>query len=151
MAEKCILCGDDLGLLIMRTATMIRRHADANVYMSRVKKITGANGWIMRYLNEKDGEDVYPKDIEEKFGVTRSTVSRVLKGMEAKGLIYRESVSGDARLKKIILTEEGRRINQHAAAECRALEDRVKSGLSDEEIRTLERLLKKIADNMCDK
>lgn len=151
MLENCMPGKDDLGLLIMRTAIMIRRHADASVYMSRVKKITGANGWILRYLDERDGEDVYQKDIEEKFCVTRSTVSKVLKGMEAKGLLYRENVSSDARLKKLVLTEEGREINHHASAERKALEDRIKAGLTEEEIDTLQRLLTKIAANLSDK
>ena len=33
MSRKCVPCREDLGLLIMRTATMIRRKADSNVYM----------------------------------------------------------------------------------------------------------------------
>lgn len=151
MIEKDIPGKDDLGLLIMRTAIMIRRQADASVYMSRVKKITGANGWILRYLAEKEGEDVYQKDIEENFCVTRSTVSKVLKGMEAKGLLCRESVSSDARLKRLVLTEEGRSINQHAFAERNALEARIKAGLTDEEVEMLQRLLTKIAANLSDK
>ena len=110
--------------------------------------ITGANGWILRYLDEKDGQDVYQKDIEEKFGVTRSTVSKALKGMEAKGLLRRESVSSDARLKRLVLTEEGRQISRHAAEEKQELENRIKAGLTEDEIDTLQRLLMKIADNM---
>lgn len=114
MSRKCVPCREELGLLIMRTATMIRRKADSNVYMNKVHKITGSNGWILGYLAEHEDEDVYQKDIEEKFCVTRSTVSKVLKGMESKGLLRRESVSSDARLKRLVLTEEaGRSITMH--------------------------------------
>lgn len=148
MSEKCMLDNEDMGILIMRTATMIRRRADSNTYMSRVRKITGANGWILRYLDENDGKAVYQKDIEEKFGVTRSTVSKVLKGMEAKGLLYRQNVSSDARLKQLILTEEGRQISHRASEERLELENRIKEGLSEEEVDTLRHLLMKVADNM---
>lgn len=148
MCGKVLPFEDDLGLLVMRTASMIRRRAESNIYMSRVRMITGANGWILRYLDEKDGQDVYQKDIEEKFGVTRSTVSKALKGMEAKGLLRRESVSSDARLKRLVLTEEGRQISRHAAEEKQELENRIKAGLTEDEIDTLQRLLMKIADNM---
>ena len=122
--------------MILRTATMIRRKADSNVYMSKVHKITGSNGWILGYLADHENEEIYQKDIEEKFCVTRSTVSKVLKGMESKGLLRRESVSSDARLKRLVLTE---RIE---------LENRIRDGLSDEEFHTLMHLLKRVADNM---
>ena len=39
--------------------------------------------------------------------MARSTVTGVVKLMERKGLIRRESVSSDARLKKLVLTEKG--------------------------------------------
>lgn len=148
MAEKLTPCQCDIGLLIMRAATMIRRRADANTYMSELHKITGANGWILKYLDEREGEDVYQKDIEEKFSVTRSTVSKVLTGMEAKGLLRRESVSSDARLRKLVLTEEGRRISRYALEEKIMLEEKITAGLSNEEIATLHALLVKITDNV---
>lgn len=150
MEDKCTPGKCDIGLLIMRTATMIRRRADANTYMNQLHKITGANGWILRYLDEREGEEVYQKDIEEKFSVTRSTVSKVLTGMEAKGLLRREPVPSDARLKRLVLTEEGRRISRYALKEKVLLEDKIKAGMSDEEIETLHRLLMKIADNLSD-
>ena len=150
MSEKCKAC-NDTGLMIIKTATMVRRHADKNIYMNQLKKVTGPNGWILRYLEEREGEDVYQKDIEEQFSVTRSTVSKVLKGMEAKGLLSRENVSSDARLKKISLTEEGRMISRHAAEERAALEKRITKGLTNEEIETLQRLLRKIICNLIEK
>ena len=108
MCRKDLPCREELGLLILRTATMIRRKADSNIYMSKVHKITGSNGWILGYLADHENEEIYQKDIEEKFCVTRSTVSKVLKGMESKGLLRRESVFSDARLKRLVLTEEER-------------------------------------------
>ena len=64
------------------------------------------------------------------------------------GLLRRESVSSDARLKRLVLTEEGREINNNALAERKELENRIRKGLSDEEFDTLMRLLRKVADNM---
>jgi DNA-binding MarR family transcriptional regulator len=130
---------------------MIRRRADANTYMSQLNKITGTNNWILQYLEDRDGEDVYQKDIEEKFSVTRSTVSKVLKGMEAKGLLFRENVSNDARLKRLKMTDEGRRISHLASIERDALESRMTEGLTEDELDTLEVLLKKIACNLAEK
>ena len=103
---------------------------------------------LKHILLETMHREVYQKDIEEKFCVTRSTVSKVLKGMESKGLLRRESVSSDARLKRLVLTEEGREINANAAVERIELENRIRNGLSDEEFHTLMHLLKRVADNM---
>ena len=55
--------------------------------------------------------DVYQKDIESFFKLRRSTVSSQLDTLEKKGLIQRVPVSHDARLKKLVLTEEGLRIS----------------------------------------
>ena len=82
------------------------------------------------------------------FCVTRSTVSKALNGMVSKGLLRRESVSSDARLKRLVLTEVGREINNNALAERKELENRIRKGLSDEEFDTLMRLLRKVAYNM---
>ena len=103
---------------------------------------------LKHILLETMHREVYQKDIEEEFCVTRSTVSKVLKGMESKGLLRRESVFSDARLKRLVLTEEGREINANAAVERIELENRIRNGLSDEEFHTLMHLLKRVADNM---
>ena len=125
MCRKDLPCREELGLLILRTATMIRRKADSNVYMSKVHKITGSNGWILGYLADHENEEIY----------------------QSKGLLRRESVSSDARLKRLVLTEEGREINANAAVERIELENRIRDGLSDEEFHTLMHLLKRVADH----
>ena len=58
MCRKDLPCREELGLLILRTATMIRRKADSNVYMSKVHKITGSNGWILGYLADHENEEI---------------------------------------------------------------------------------------------
>ncbi len=57
----------------------------------------GKHGWIIGFLAEHQNEDIFQKDIETNFSIRRSTVSNMLKLMEQKGFITRESVSGDAR------------------------------------------------------
>ena len=65
--------------------------------------VSNGNVDIIVYLARHDNEEIFPQDIEQRFGVTRSTSCRVLGLMEQKGLIARESVKRDARLKKIVL------------------------------------------------
>lgn len=61
--------------------------------------ISNGNVDVIVYLARHDNEEIFPQDIEQRFGVTRSTSCRVLGLMEQKGLIAREPVKRDARLK----------------------------------------------------
>ena len=136
----------ETGKVINRISNRLRRRSAA---LQETLGMSGAQGNILNFiLVEGQKHSIYQKDIEEKFCVTRSTVSKVLKGMESKGLLRRESVSSDARLKRLVLTEEGREINANAAVERIELENRIRDGLSDEEFHTLMHLLKRVADNM---
>ena len=84
--------------------------------------ITGVNIRIINFLADNSERDIFQRDIEEEFSVRRSTVSKVLSLMEEKNLIRRKTVSGDARLKKLVLTEHGyevhRRMRQKWKAAC---------------------------------
>ena len=75
--------------------------------------ISNGNVDVIVYLARHDNEEIFPQDIEQRFGVTRSTSCRVLGLMEQKGLIAREPVKRDARLKKIVLTDKSRHIEKH--------------------------------------
>ena len=78
-------------------------------------------------------EPVFQRDIEREFSITRSTVTNILQLMERKGYIQRLSVPQDARLKQLVLTEEG--IQRHE-----------KTLLTEEENAELLRLLNKLRE-----
>lgn len=139
-----------LGLEIMRISTLIRRCADNTIPLQQVNNITGSNGWILQFLAEHEGENVFQRDLQNSFSVTRSTISKVVKLMESKGLIRRESVFSDARLKKLVLTDRGRKIHQLASAGNNELEARMTRGFSQEEMETLMSLLVRISKNLED-
>lgn len=139
-----------LGLEIMRISTLIRRCADNTLPLQQVNNITGSNGWILQFLAEHEGENVFQRDLQNSFSVTRSTISKVVKLMESKGLIRRESVFSDARLKKLVLTDRGREIYQLASAGNNELETRMTRGFSQEEMETLMSLLVRISKNLED-
>ena len=69
--------------------------------------------WIIGFVEEREyiGLDTFPKDIEKEFSINRSTTSEMLKLMCKNGMITREEVDYDARLKKIVLTEASRQHN----------------------------------------
>lgn len=97
--------------------------------------LSGANIDIICYLARHADCDVFPQDVERRFGITRSTSSRVLSLMERKGLVVRKPVPQDARLKKIVLTDKARGINDALHSNAVAMEALLLQGLTDDEIR----------------
>jgi len=65
--------------------------------------VSGAQSRILRYIRDQK-KPIYQKDIERAFCQRRSSVSEMVKGLEKQGFLVRESVEGDARLKKMVLT-----------------------------------------------
>lgn len=77
---------------------------------------------------------MFQRDLEKKFGITRSTASKVVNLMVQKELIVREKVPGDARLKKLKLTDRSREMLGMMDEEFRELEKTLSNGFSDKEL-----------------
>ena len=90
--------------------------------------VTGMQRWTLGYLNDHADTETYQKDIEQEFKVSRATASNMLQLMERKGLIVRESVSRDARLKKISLTEKAKNMVAKSDADIREMEQLITKG-----------------------
>ena len=68
--------------------------------------------------------------------------------MEQKGYIERVSVENDARLKKIVLTEKAIEIHQKITKEIELREDRLRKGVSEEELKVFFDVMAKFSNNM---
>ena len=111
-------------------------------------ELTGNNMFIIGYLAKHGERDVFQKDLEEFFSVRRSTMSAMILRMEKKGFLTRESVSHDARLKKLVLTEKGKRIHDMIEFGIKETEEKLSSGLSEDEKKMLFFLLEKLRQNL---
>ena len=49
-----------------------------------------SNGYIISYLCENEDKNIFQRDIEREFDLSRSTVSTILKELEKDGLINRK-------------------------------------------------------------
>lgn len=127
--------------LIFRKVNQIARAND-------VEQTTPMHGWIMGYLYRHRDEPVFQRDIEREFSITRSTVTNILQLMERKGYIERRSVPQDARLKQLILTEEGIRLHEKTILSLRQTDEFVSGLLSEEETDELLRLLDKLRSGL---
>jgi len=128
-------------------------HNVINRYLSvthpkEVEGLTGNNIDIISYLSRNARREVFPQDVERRFGITRSTSCRVLGLMERKGLIARESVPQDARLKRIVLTDKARNIAEALHSNAIAMENALLQGLSDDDIRRFMHTLDVMQSNL---
>ncbi|WP_422485456.1 MarR family winged helix-turn-helix transcriptional regulator [Gudongella sp. DL1XJH-153] len=137
-----------VGMELRSLNNLLKRYIENSQHFQYAKKITGTNGWIIAYLFENEGTDVFQRDLEERFTITRSTISKVLKLMEHKGLIERLSVEEDARLKKIVLTDKAREIHQAVKSDLMEIETRLMKDFSHEEKEQLLVFIDRMKSNM---
>lgn len=109
---------------------------------------TAMQRWLIGFLVEHEGQDVYQRDIEAAFNISRATASNMLKAMERRGMIERGCVEHDARLKKIILTPEAKKHRMQAEQAVENMEARLVRGLSDEQKQTLFYCLDRMLQNL---
>lgn len=114
--------------------------------------INGLQARILGFVafNDRNGADVYQKDIETEFKIRRSSVSSVLDTMEKNGYIIRQAVQTDARLKKLVLTEKAKQLGIKHRQSIEIFEKNIIKGMSDQEIATLHSLLGKVMQNVED-
>ena len=112
------------------------------------EELTSMHGRILGYLYWSRPKDVYQKDIEEHFNITRSSVAGIVKLMEQKGYILRQSVQGDARLKKLSLTDLGTRACEQSMEAFHHVEGLAIRGLSPEQVETFLSLCDAIQTNL---
>lgn len=140
-------CGR-VGFEIRRLDHMISKEIEARVKEEGIDEITLMNGWIMRYLYENRKKDIFQKDIEKFFSIGRSTVTNIIQILEKKGYVRRESVEHDARLKKVILTEQGIESHEKIEAIIGCLNHRMIQGIEEEDLKGFQRVADQIRKNV---
>ena len=131
---------------LRRVDNLIFRRLNQFSRANGVEQTTPMHGWIIEYLYRHRDTPVFQRDIEREFSITRSTVTNILQLMERKGYIERRSVPQDARLKQLVLTEEGICFHEKTMLCFHQTDDYVAGLLTAEENTELLRLLNKLRD-----
>ena len=84
-------------------------HAIARMYNQQASKydITMSMGFVLLNINSEEGTPA--TKIAPLMGLEARSLTRLLKTMEEKGLIYREGDASDKRMVRIVLTKEGKK------------------------------------------
>ncbi|HRM19605.1 MAG TPA: MarR family transcriptional regulator, partial [Trichococcus flocculiformis] len=110
--------------------------------------LTGMQFAIVSFIAKESTErDVFQKDLEQKFDIRKSTVTGILNTMERDGLLLRETVPYDARLRKMILTDKALQAKKNSEQVIDTVENQLSKGLTEEEIATFLTILEKISKN----
>ena len=108
----------------------------------------GLQIWVIDYLIKHQDEDIFQRDLEKEFVMRRSTATNFVKKMEQAGLIRRESVAYDARLKKTILTDKAFELQAGMMAKKKEFETLLRGDLSEAEIKQFIATIQKIKHNL---
>lgn len=137
-----------IGIELRALNNLIMRHMENQPVKKELDKATATNGWIIGYIAKNSNRDVFQRDLEEEFSITRSTASKVINLMVQKGFVERQCVSSDARLKKLILTEKAKEFSKKIQPEVEKMESKLLEGFTEEEIETVHSFIMRMKNNM---
>ncbi len=137
-----------IGFEINHCSRIIRRYMDTNAVKNYIDEMTGTHGWALRYFHQNRDKDIFQRDFEKEFDIRRSTASNILALMEKNGLIIREGVPYDARLKKITLTQKAVDVHQKVEDAFCKMEEDISRGINEKELDAFLETLDKIKKNV---
>lgn len=137
-----------IGIVVRCLSNEIGRAASAVAANELGDSATGLQSWIVRYLYDNRNQEVFQKDLEVHFSVRRSTMTTILKLMEKNGMITKESVTRDARLKRLILTPAALEMQKRIRRGIDTLEERMRIGINEAELEEFFRIADKIQNNI---
>lgn len=130
---------------------LFKRNMESIIRKNGFESMSVINVWIIRYLMSNIDIDIFQKDIEKKFNIGKSSIAGTLKVMEEKDIIIRKSVEGDARLKKVCLTEKGKQYADKLEQGRISVEQKVSAGISEDDMNHFFDIIKKMQENLKEK
>lgn len=126
----------------------LRHRIDNSQIHQALEHMTGVHCWIIGYLSDHEDEDIYQRDLEKTFRLSKSGVSKLVAALEKNQLIERTKVISDDRLKKIILTPQGKALTEQIRADNERMEAELTQGFSTEELAALQDYLLRMQQNI---
>ena len=135
-------CGAQINLL----SRMLKRRL--NVTLQGLG-ITAIQSRVMFYIMDHcPAGPVFQRDVEQAFSLSRSTATGILQQLEEKGLLRRESVPSDARLKNLVPTPRAAELDAEVRACLRQSEAVLTRGLSDGQVQLFKETLATMAASL---
>ena len=133
-----------LGPKLKVISNSFRRIADES---TQELGITGMQSFLLGYLTANAGTPPCQHDIEERFNIKHPTATGLLARLGEKGFVEFAADKYDGRLKRIVITKTGMDAARKTKARLDAMEERLCSGFTPEELGTLHALLDRLVEN----
>ncbi len=129
---------------ISKLSNKLRRKIDA--FSSR-ENFSGSQGRVLHFILAQN-HDIFQKDIEEEYSLRPPTATELLKKMEQNGLIHREVMANDARMKRIIVSDKALQYKDMVIADITSLEDELTKGISKNDMDIFFKVIEKMLRNI---
>lgn len=137
-----------IGYQIRMLDRMIGKRVMKRISETKIDGMTRLADWILEYLVTHEQDNIYQKDIERLFEIGKSTIAGSMKVLEKNGLIERKAVEGDARLKQICCTSNGKAHIQMIKESKQEFERQLVKGIPQDELNLFLATLQKMQNNM---
>ena len=132
------------GRWISKLSNKLRRKIDG---FSSKGEFSGSQGKALHFILTQT-QDIFQKDIEEEYSLRPSTATELLKKMEQNGLIYREPMAKDARMKKIVVTNKALQYKDLVTKNILGLEEELTRDIPKEDLAVFFRVMEKMLENI---
>jgi len=119
-------------------------HAISRMYNQQAAEegFTTAIGFVLININSKEGTPA--TKIAPLIGLETRSLTRMLKTMEEKGLIFKKADPVDKRSVRMFLTEEGKRKKEISVQSVKRFNEQVRIALTEEELGSFFGVISKI-------
>lgn len=133
-----------------KLSSAVRRNIDQSDVYKNNKELTNVCGWTIGFIywKNKNGEDVYQKDIEKEFNINRSTTCGLISKMEHDGFLVSFVSPNDKRQKCIKLTDKGIKFQEEIRQTMIGIDKMATKGFTEEELKTFESYLIRVKTNL---
>jgi DNA-binding MarR family transcriptional regulator len=108
--------------------------------------ITTSLGFVLLNIHSEEGTPA--TKIAPLMGMESRSLTRMLKSMEEKGLIYKQQDKLDRRSVSIFLTDEGKRRKEISRQTVRVFNEKIRSILSEEDLEAFFRVMATVNQNI---
>lgn len=134
----------EVGRQINRISNYLRRRSQK----TQMKiGLTNTQALVLDYIMANQN-NVYQKDIEKEFNLRPSSATQLICGMEEQGWIKRMIDSNDKRLKKIVFTDDSKKVKDSIKTEICDTEKQLIKDISKEDLEVFMKVTNKMLKNL---
>lgn len=136
----------ELGELLEACAERWRSRLVEGCAAAGFPEVTATTCAVLGPLFERDGRPI--SEVAQRVGLAKSSMTTIVRNLERHGLVRVEEDGDDHRVKRLVLTDRGRALEQALADGVTRLRHRATAALGPQGQRDLHRTLKRLHDTL---